>query len=102
MDLIEDCSLLKSTVYSVKPFEKDHKQIKMSPKIAFNGPNPASFCSSVVIFVLFNDAKPNTAQCEYVTINDKSVECVLGTRTRMEGADESTELWRYPELFSVK
>ena len=33
------------------------------------------------------------------TINDKSIDGVLGSRTRggmMEGADESTELWRHP------
>ena len=35
------------------------------------------------------------------TINDKSIDGVLGNRTRggmMEGADESTELWRHPPL----
>ena len=34
------------------------------------------------------------------TINDKSIDGVLGSRTRggmMEGADESTELWRHPK-----
>ena len=33
------------------------------------------------------------------TINDKSIDGVLGSRTRggmMEGADESIELWRHP------
>ena len=33
------------------------------------------------------------------TINDKSIDGVLGSRTRggmMEGADESTELWQHP------
>ena len=34
----------------------------------------------------------------HLTVNDKSVECVFGTRTprrggRMEGVDESNELW---------
>ena len=35
------------------------------------------------------------------TINDKSIDGVLGSRTRggmMEGADESTELWRHPRF----
>ena len=41
------------------------------------------------------------SQCKdhYNTINDKSVDGVLGTRTRggrMEGAGECTELWWYP------
>ena len=34
-----------------------------------------------------------------LTINDKSVDGVLGTQTqggRMDGPDESTELWRHP------
>ena len=34
------------------------------------------------------------------TINDKSIDGVLGSRTQggmMEGADESTELWRHPK-----
>ena len=38
------------------------------------------------------------------TLNDKTVDGVLGTRTRgrrMEGADESTELWRHPLLLKV-
>ena len=33
------------------------------------------------------------------TINDKSIDGALGSRTRggmMEGVDESTELWRHP------
>ena len=33
------------------------------------------------------------------TVNDKSIDGVLGSQTRggiMEGADESTELWRHP------
>ena len=41
------------------------------------------------------------AQFEYATINDKSVEGVIGNRTRgsrMEGADKSTELWRQPKI----
>ena len=35
-----------------------------------------------------------------LTINDKSVDGVLGTRTwggRMVGTDESTELWQHPQ-----
>ena len=55
-----------------------------------NGPNPASFW---FIFVLFHNTRTN------FTINDKSIDGVLGSRTQggmMEGADESTELWRHP------
>ena len=54
-----------------------------------NGPNPASFC----LFSYFSYDKYSTN-----TINEKSVDGVLGTRTqgsRMVGADESTELWRH-------
>ena len=54
-----------------------------------NGPNPASFG----LFSFFSPDK-----CSTNTINDKSVDGVLGTRTRggrMVGADESTELWYY-------
>ena len=53
-----------------------------------NGPNPASF-----LFSFFSHDKYSTN-----TINDKSIDGVLGTRTRdsmMVGADESTELWRH-------
>ena len=35
------------------------------------------------------------------TINEKSIDGVLGTRTqggRMIGAEESTELWRHPNI----
>ena len=52
-----------------------------------NGPNPASFC----LFLFFLHDKYSTN-----TINDKSVDGVLGTQTqgdRMVGTDESTELW---------
>ena len=55
-----------------------------------NGPNPVSFC----LFSFFSHDKYSTN-----TINEKSVDGVLGTRTRggrMVGADESTELWRHP------
>ena len=63
-----------------------------------NGPNPASFW---FIFVLFHNTRTN------FTLNDKSIDGVLGSRTRggmMEGADESTELWRHPYclIFSSK
>ena len=40
-----------------------------------------------------------------LTINDKSIDGVLGTRTlggRMLGADESTELWRHPKCLFLK
>ena len=36
-----------------------------------------------------------------MTINDKNVDGVLGSRTqgcRMESTDESTELWRHPQI----
>ena len=38
------------------------------------------------------------------TINDKSIDGVLGSRTRggmMEGADESTELWLHPICLNI-
>ena len=56
-----------------------------------NGPNPASFC--LVLFFSRNKYITN------FTINEKSVDGVLGTQTRggkMVGADESTGLWRHP------
>ena len=56
-----------------------------------NGPKPASFC----LFSFFSRDKYITN----LTVNDKSIDGVLGTRTRggmMEGADESTELLRHP------
>ena len=56
----------------------------------FNGLYPPSFC----LFSFFSHDKYSTN-----TINDKSVEGVLGAQTqggRMVGADESTELWRHP------
>ena len=51
----------------------------------------------LVIFILF------TMQDKYstnLTINDKSINGMLGSQTqgsRMEGADESTELWWHPK-----
>ena len=57
------------------------------------GSNPASFYLFSFFFSHCND-KCSTN----LTINDKSM---LGSRTpgdRMESADESTELWRHPEL----
>ena len=42
----------------------------------------------------FHNARTN------FTINVKSIDGLLGSRTRssmMEGADESTELWRHPK-----
>ena len=57
-----------------------------------NGPNwPFLFMS------LFSYSKYSTN-----TINDKSIDDVLGTQTRsgrMVGADESTELWQHPYLY---
>ena len=60
-----------------------------------NGPNPASFG----LFSFFSPDK-----CSTNTINDKSVDGVLGTRTRggrMVGADESTELYRHPMIEKI-
>ena len=70
---------------------------KSGTKIFFfkNGPNPATFW---FIFVLFSQHKDKYST--NFTTNDKSIDGVLGSRTRggmMEGADESTELWRHPE-----
>ena len=51
-----------------------------------------------VYFRSFRNAKTNRCSTN-LTLNDKSVDGVLGTSTwggRMEGADESTELWRHP------
>ena len=59
-----------------------------------NWPNSASFC----LFSFFSHYKYSTN-----TINDKSVDGVLGTRTRggrIVGADESTELWT-TEIFDL-
>ena len=60
-------------------------------RIVFNVPNSASFC----LFSLFSYDKCSTN----LTLNDKSVDGVLGTQTqggRMVGEDESTELWGTP------
>ena len=57
-----------------------------------NGPNPASFC----LFSFFSHGKYSTN----LTINDRSIDGVLGTQTwggRIVGADESPELWRQPK-----
>ena len=58
-----------------------------------NGPNPASF-----LFSFLSHDKYSTN-----TINDKSIDGVLGTRTRggrIVGADESTELGVTPSYFT--
>ena len=50
------------------------------------------------IFVLFSHCKDKYST--NLTINDKSIDGVLGSRTqggRMEGTDESTELWWHPK-----
>ena len=60
-----------------------------------NEPNMASFC----LLSFFSHDKYSTN-----TINDKSVDGLLGTRTqcgRMVGANESTELWRHPFCYLV-
>ena len=59
-----------------------------------NGPNLASFC----LFLFFSLDKYSAN-----TINDKSIDGVLGTRTRggrIVGADESTELGVTPSYFT--
>ena len=58
------------------------------PFFYLNGPIPVSFC-------LFSSFPHDSIQIQW----DKSGDGVLGTKTlssRMEGADESTELWRQP------
>ena len=65
------------------------------------GPIPAFF---LFIFVLFT-FEFNWQVYSLNYINWKSIDGVLGTRTRgnrMEGADESTELWRQPKVYSVR
>ena len=59
------------------------------------------FC--VYVFLFFKWAKPGPflffSHVKYLTLNDKSINGVLGTRTRvgrMVGAYKSTELWRHP------
>ena len=61
----------------------------MSDIFFLNGPNPASSC--LFSFFSHDNYSKNTKY-------DKSIDGVLGTRTilAMEGADESTELWRDP------
>ena len=57
-----------------------------------NGPNPASFCLFRSFYIT------NISLIDY---NDKSIDGVLGTQTRggrMVGTDESTELWRNPQI----
>ena len=60
------------------------------------GQNPTSF---LFIFVLFLHCKDKYST--NLTINDKSVDGVLGSQTwggRMESEDEFTELWGHPSL----
>ena len=62
----------------------------MMEKVLQNGPNPASL--SLFSFFLHDKYRTNT-------VNDKSVDGVLGTRIwggRMVGTDKSTEPWRHP------
>ena len=63
--------------------------------IFLDGPNQASF----YLLSFFSHDKYSTN-----TINDKSVDGVLGTQTqdgRMVGADKSTELWRQPLILRL-
>ena len=60
------------------------------------GPKPASFC-------LFSFFSQDTFSTNF-TINDESIDGVLGIRTqdgRMVGADESTEQGSWSILFSM-
>ena len=57
---------------------------------------PGLFC----LFLFFSHDKYSTNN-----INEKSVDGVLGTRTRgsrMVGADESTELWWHPYMMDLE
>ena len=61
------------------------------------GSNPASFC----LFSFFSNDKYSIN----LTINDKSIDGGLGIWTqggRMVGADESTQLWRHPDMLPFK
>ena len=52
-----------------------------------------------VYFLFFSHDKYSTN-----TINDKSIDGVIGTRTqggRMVGIDESIELWRHPSFIII-
>ena len=82
--------------WNIKCFKQIHYVSKLlfgnsNLRICFlNGPIPASFR-------LFSSFPHDTNQIHI----DKSIDGVLGTRTRggrMEGAGESTELWRHPIL----
>ena len=96
-------SLYTNVLWSIRIFYKNvnGKRGIFSYFIYFflkNGPNPASFW---FIFCSFSQHKDKYRT--NFTINDKSIDGVLGSRTQggmMEGADESTELWRHPQLFT--
>ena len=71
-------------------YEMLHKTHKRLGRLILflNGPNPASF---LFIFVLFSHCMDKYST--NLTINEKSVDDMLGSRTRggrMEGAEEST------------
>ena len=75
--------------------------LKKNCKIYFNdfvfkiGPNLASF----FLFSFLSQCKYK--YCTNLTINDKSIDGVLGTQiqgVRIEGTDESTELWWNPYI----
>ena len=101
---LTDASLGRSVARSIRArfYERIMKrQLKQSFELTWtspllhnvftNGPNPASFC----FFSFFSHDKYITN----LTINDKSVDGVLRTRTRgggMVGTDEFTVLWRHP------
>ena len=90
------------------PFAGMEWREKNANRLAIRIDRNLGFSLSVsLLFVLFTNAMTNIAQLEYVTINDKSLDGVLGNQTRsgrMEGTDKSTkstELWRHPYVFRL-
>ena len=60
----------------------------------FNGSNP------VFLFIFILSSRHKDKYTTNLTINDKSIDGVLGNQTwggRMESRDESTELWWHPK-----
>ena len=72
-------------------FEYQIPNLHFYSHVLFKFAKPASFC----LFSFFSHDK----YCKDLTLNDKSIDGVLWTRTqggRMVGADESTDLWQHP------
>ena len=90
---MEICYLGTYLLLALLPVRAAETEI-LGTRLCFkNGPNPASF---LFIFVPFHNTRTKIVQI--FTINELSIDEVLGSRTRgsmMEGADESTELWRH-------